>query len=105
MTRGQITNVSKGRRLPPLERLLDWAAALSLTEVQTVHFIRLARLAHSPPQVQALVRDMGNEIDRLEGINDTNTARIAHLEDQMRKAGIPFDDPPSPSPSVPGASC
>lgn len=78
---GFMTDVIKGRRTPPLDRLDTWADVLGVTGAERQQFLLLAGLAHIPDQA---VRDMvANQLTHLQAEVDHQSVQIAMLTERV----------------------
>lgn len=57
-----ISQISSGKRTPPLERMDAWATALGLKGAARARFIELAQLAHCP---EPIAREYVRQQERL----------------------------------------
>lgn len=53
ITQGHVSNVITGKRLPPLDRMQEWADLLGIYGEDRAEFVRLAEIAHTPPGIRA----------------------------------------------------
>lgn len=76
-----VSKVIAGIKPPPLDRLDDWADALSLTDLERRQFKLLAGLAHIPGSA---VRElMADELAGLRAIAERQTEAIRKLNERL----------------------
>ncbi len=64
MSRNMVDLVARGGRLPPLDRLNDWAEVLTLGGKDRDRFVFLGHVAHSTDFVRQRLEDLQTEVDR-----------------------------------------
>jgi transcriptional regulator with XRE-family HTH domain len=72
-----ISQIIKGKRTPPLDRIESWADALHLTGPERERFILEAHLAHCTPVIAARFRQLEATISALEARMDARDQRPA----------------------------
>lgn len=83
VTRGQITNVLAGRRLPVPSILRGWAQHIPCTDAERAMFLEMAledHLEQTEVEVQTLVKNQRLELASLR-------EKVAHLEQQVINLG------------------
>ncbi len=76
-----ISQVSSGKRTPPLTRIEAWADVLSLRGAARARFIELAHLAHCPERIR---RDYLRQQEQLAEL----TRRIGILQDDLARVPV-----------------
>lgn len=61
---GHVSNVAKGRHLPPLAKLEQWADALGIAGRERERFLLAGRLEHCPTEIRRYVE----RLERARGI-------------------------------------
>ena len=83
LTRGQITNVTKGRRKPSARDLHRWADALDLDGDQRDQFVSLALIQHLKPELRPIGQAVFRRMERQRADLAASLAEIARLRSQL----------------------
>lgn len=76
-SQGFVSEILRGNRTPPLDRIEKWAEALGLKSEERVEFIRHAHLAHCPDTIRDDYLRLRARVDKLE-------RRVAEYEDKYK---------------------